>query len=230
MESAKGRAFSTLTPAELLGPLNEVERRYAPRRLYVAGNYSLPLPAPRVAIVGTRNPSTDGVEVATRVAKALVRKGVTIVSGLALGIDTVAHTTAINEGGRTIAVLGTPLDRFYPAQNARLQEAIMQQHCAVSEFPVGFPIMKKNFVIRNRTMALMSNISIIIEGGEQSGTRHQGWEALRLGRPLFLWHKLLENPTLRWPRKMLDYGALVLENEGELFGELPPPREPVLVA
>jgi len=229
MERGTRPVFSTLTPAELLGPLNEVERRYAPRRLHVAGSFTRPLPVPRVSVVGTRNPSADGVDAARSITKALVRKGATIVSGLALGIDTVAHTTAINEGGRTIAVLGTPLDKFYPAQNARLQEAIMNQHCAVSQFGFGDPIYRSNFVIRNRTMALISNMSVIIEGGEHSGTRHQGWEALRLGRSLFLWHRLLEDASLKWPRKMLDYGALVLENESQLFSELPP-REPIIVA
>lgn len=227
METGRGRQFSTLTPAELLGPLNDVEGKYAPQRLYVAGKYTRPLPRPRVAIVGSRKASDEGLRVASEIAKALVKHGVTIVSGLAAGIDTVAHVATINGGGRTIAVLGTPLDRVYPAQNAQLQETIMTEHCAISQFEFGLPIQRKNFVIRNRTMALICDASVIIEGGENSGTRHQGWEALRLGRPLFLWHSLLRNPSLKWPRKMLDYGAFEYENPDAIIDELPT-KEPVL--
>jgi len=177
--------------------------------------------------VGSRQASNEGLRAASEIAKALVKRDVTIVSGLAAGIDTAAHVAAIDGGGRTIAVLGTPLDRVYPAQNARLQDTIMAEHCAVSQFKLGLSIQRKNFVIRNRTMALICDASVIIEGGESSGTRHQGWEALRLGRPLFLWHSLLRNPSLRWPRKMLDYGAVEYESPDSIINELPT-REPIL--
>lgn len=223
------KKLSTLTPAELLGPLNDVERRYAPGRLYVAGDYTLPLPRPRVAIVGSRKASQEGLGTANAIAKTLVKSGVTVVSGLAAGIDAEAHWTAIREGGRTVAVLGTPLDRVYPAQNAQLQETIMREHCAVSQFRPGQPIQRKNFVIRNRTMALIANASIIIEGAEDSGTRHQGWEALRLGRPLYLWHSLLKDHSLKWPRKLFDYGAFELMEPSAVLENLPPP-ERVLIA
>ena len=229
MEEGSRKKVSILTPEELLGPLNDVERKYAPRRLYVAGKYTLPLPRPRVAIVGSRNASEAGLETAGDIAKLLVKNGVTIVSGLAAGIDTRAHSTAISEGGRTIAVLGTPLDKTYPSQNAPLQDKIMCEHCTVSQFKPGEPIQRKNFVIRNRTMALISNASVIVEGREDSGTRHQGWEALRLGRPLYLWHSLLKDRTVTWPKKLLDYGAIELAEPKAVLENLPPP-ERVLIA
>ncbi|MDG6928697.1 MAG: DNA-processing protein DprA [Nitrososphaerota archaeon] len=229
IEAGTVKSVSTLAPEELLGRLNDIERKYAPHRLYVAGKYALPLPRPRVAIVGSRKASEAGLKTANTITKIMVRSGVTVVSGLAAGIDTEAHTTAIGEGGRTIAVLGTPLDRFYPAQNARLQETIMSEHCAVSQFRLGDSVQRKNFVIRNRTMALISNASVIIEGDEDSGTRHQGWEALRLGRPLYLWHPLLKDRSVTWPRKLLDYGAIELTEPEAVLENLPPP-ERVLVA
>ena len=100
-----------------------------------------------------------------------------VVSGLACGIDTAAHTAAIESGGKTIAVLGTPLDDTYPQENQALQSLIMAQHLAVSQFAPGAGTQPKNFPVRNRTMALLTDATVIVEAGEKSGTVHQGWEA-----------------------------------------------------
>ena len=157
-----------------MGPLNDVETKYAPARLYTAGPMPVPLPRPRAAIIGSRRASEKGLDVAAKIATTLVKKAVIIVSGLAEGIDTAAHRAAIKAGGRTVAVLGTPLDRTYPKKNESLQNEIMRDHLAVSQFPVGYPVQPQNFVIRNRTMALIANASIIVEAGETSGSLHQG--------------------------------------------------------
>lgn len=134
-----------------------------------------------------------------------------VVSGLAEGIDTVAHNTAMNAGGRTIAVLGTPLDRAYPKSNEALLARIVGEHLAVSQFASGTPVSRGNFPQRNRTMALMSHASVIIEAGKKSGTQHQGWESIRLGRPLFIMASVVADNRLGWPQKMMDYGAVSLE-------------------
>ena len=97
-----------------------------------------------------------------------------------------AHTAALDEGGHTIAVLGTPLDQVYPKVNAGLQRRIAERDLLVSQFPSGMKVTPKNFPIRSRTMALLSDATVIVEAGERSGTLHQGWEALRLGRLPFL--------------------------------------------
>lgn len=213
------------TPEDLLGPLNEVELKHAPQRLFCCGDVQMLRRSGRVAIVGSREATTEGIRRARKLSGLLVKRGVTVVSGLAEGIDTAAHTAAIDAGGRTIAVIGTPLDKFYPKSNAELQELIMQQHLVLSQFPVGMPVQRGNFPSRNRTMALVSDATVIIEAGETSGTLHQGWEALRLGRPLFLTQSLTDNRDLTWPDKMLDYGAHVLSDSTleELF-ELVPER------
>ncbi len=216
--------FSEWTPEQLLGPLNDVEEKFAPRTLFAAGRMEIPLPRPRVAIIGSRKASTKGLDVTARITRVLTKRGVVIVSGLADGIDTVAHTTTIERGGRTIAVLGTPLNRTYPRKNLQLQQEIMTNHLAVSQFPVGYPIQPKNFVLRNRTMALISNASIIVEAGERSGSLHQGWEALRLGRPLFIWKHVVEDSSLSWPRKMIRYGALELTDPKQVSAVLPPSK------
>ena len=205
--------FKKLSPEELLGPLNDVERKHAPKSLYVAGDMNLCKDLPRVSVIGTRQVSDDGKKRARSLTRMLVERKIVIVSGLARGVDACAHQTAIDFGGKTIAVLGTPLDQFYPRENESLQKEIMTRHLAISQFPPGHPIERKNFVIRNRTMALISHATIIIEANDGSGTLHQGWEALRLGRPLFFLESIAKRADLRWPREMLNYGAQVLRRE-----------------
>jgi len=218
---AHQKTTSALTPEQLLGPLNDVEQKYAPKELYVAGAMEIPLPTPRAAIVGSRKPSLNGTEAAREIARRLVKNGVIVVSGLAEGIDTVAHRTAIQDGGRTIAVLGTPLNRVYPRSNFELQEMIKRDHLVISQFPNGMPTVRQHFIFRNRTMALISNATIIVEAKDDSGSLHQGWEALRLGRPLFIWKAVLDDQSLAKPKKMLEYGAMRLTEPDEVFEFLP---------
>lgn len=219
-----GPNFRELTVEDLLGrPLNRYERKHAPEKLYLTGPLKVPFEAPRISVVGTRSPSDEGVTFTRELVKRLVEKGIIVVSGLAKGIDTEAHTTAIESGGQTVAVLGTPLDRFYPPENRKLQQLIMEKHLAVSQFPFGHNTHRSDFVKRNRTMALISDATIIVEAEDGGGTLSQGWEAIRLKRPLFLAPFLLERRDLEWPDRMLDYGAEVLnlENIEEICETLP---------
>jgi len=205
-----------LLPESLLGRLlNEYEARYAVRRLYVVGRIPIPLPVPRVSVVGTREPSYDGIEFAKRLVENLVREKVIVVSGLARGIDTVAHRTVIEEGGRTIAVLGTPVNVFYPPENKELQLRLMREHMVISQFPFGSPVTRKNFVIRNRTMALISDATVIVEAGERTGVISQAWESIKLGRPLFV-TSIVESRNPSWLSELRRYGAEVLSDPDSL--------------
>jgi len=222
MEKAAHSLYTSVSPEELLGrPLNEIEQKFAPSKLFLAGGKGIPIPGPRVAIVGSRKASSQGILLAQEIASFLAEENVIVVSGLAEGIDTTAHEAAIRQGGSTVAVLGTPLDKAYPARNGELQKTIVHNHWAISQFPVGYPTEPKNFVIRNRTMALISDASIIVEAGETSGSLHQGWEALRLGRPLFISKVITGNASLNWPKKMMDYGAVELREFDEVIEVLP---------
>lgn len=205
---------------DLLGPFNEVELRFAPAMLWTVGDSSLLMRHPRVAIVGTRQPSAEGERRTHRLVRELVKAGTVIVSGLAHGIDTIAHTQAIELGGRTIAVLGTPVDDVFPKANADLQRRIGACHLLVSEFAPGSAVAKGNFPRRNRTMALLSDASVIVEAGATSGTVSQGWEAIRLGRPLFLLKSLVDS-GLSWPQEMINHGAFVLNEMADLLEVLP---------
>ena len=198
------------TTDELLGPLNDVERRNAPVHVYLGGDRALLEAGPRVSVVGSRRASEAGLANARHIADWLARHDMVVVSGLADGIDTAAHTSAITAGGRTIAVLGTALDACYPATNRALQAEIIRDHLALSQFAPGTPVQTKNFPMRNRTMALVSHATIIVEAAEKSGSLHQGWEALRLGRPLFILEPMLHDATLSWPREMVGYGAMAI--------------------
>jgi DNA processing protein len=209
------------TPEQLLGPLNPLEQQHAPKRLFVAGHAEWLSERPRVSIVGSRRPSSEGLKRAARLARILTAHDALVVSGLAEGIDWSAHKATIDAGGRTIAVIGTSLATVYPAKHRILQAQLMREHLVVSQFPEGHPTTRRNFPMRNRTMALLSDASVIVEAGEGSGSLSQGWEALRLGRPLFLMASILDRRDLLWPKTMLDYGAMVLKNPSELLARLP---------
>jgi DNA processing protein len=194
-----------LTVEQILGrPLTAAERLRAPTNLYCSGSMEIPVSAPKIAVVGTREPAD--IQRAVEVAGAVVEAGGVVVSGLARGVDTIAHWTAIKKGGKTIAVLGTPLGRFYPKENKELQRLIMKEHLAVSQFPPGTKTTSEHFLIRNRTIALLSDAAIITEAEEKSGTIAVGWECIRLGRPLLL-HESMRG--LSWVKQMLSHGLLV---------------------
>lgn len=217
--------YQEVTPEKLLGPLNDVEQKYAPELLYVAGNTGYLNEGARVSIVGSRKASPEGVARARKLAKLLTQHGAVVVSGLAEGIDTAAHTASIEDHGRTIAVLGTPLDKVYPRKNAELQELIMNEHLCVSQYPSGYPTKPGCFPMRNRTMALLSDATVIVEASDTSGSISQGWEALRLGRGLFITKAIAQDPNLAWPDKLTHYGARVLSDETiDDFLDFLPPR------
>ena len=210
-------------PEDVLGPLTDVEKKNAPNRLYLAGDVELLKRGPRVSIVGSRQASSEGLRRAAILARALVTHEMVVVSGLAEGIDTAAHLAAIEACGKTVAVIGTPLDQSYPKSNSELQACIARDYLVVSQFPLGYRTQPKSFPMRNRTMALLTDATVIVEAGEKSGTLHQGWEALRLGRQLFLMESVVLDPTLTWPAEMLRYGAQVLRRESldEALTDLP---------
>lgn len=167
-----------------------------------------------VAVVGTRNPSTEGLARAARITKHLVNDRITVVSGLAKGIDAVAHKTAIELGGYTIAVIGTPLSVSYPKENAPLQRHIAEKHLVISQVPIysyslhGPKTNRIFFTERNVTMSALTDATIIVEAGETSGTHVQARAAFHQGRKLFILDNCFRNPSLTWPAKFEQLGAI----------------------
>ncbi len=215
------------TPEELLGLLNAVERRNAPKLLRYLGNSEL-LREWRVSVVGSRAADEDALRRARRLARELVAQGVVVVSGLAEGVDTAAQSSAIEAGGRTIGVLGNGIAVHYPAENRPLQERIAAEHLLLSQFEDLEPPKPTNFPQRNRVMALVSQSTVIVDAKERSGTVSQAWEAIRLGRPLFLLRSLVEKPGLAWPALVLDYGAEILDRADQVLERMPPLPQPEL--
>lgn len=172
--------------------------------LWSAGDLSL-LRHRCVAIVGARKVSPEGAARARRIARELAKAGFVIVSGLASGVDTEALTTAIEEGGRVVAVIGTGLDKASPVANKRLQERIYTDHLLISQFEAGRQVFPSNFPERNKLMAALSDATIIVEASDTSGSLHQAAECVRLGRWLFIANSLVENPALTWPGQFMSY-------------------------
>jgi DNA processing protein len=171
-------------------------------RVFLAGDISL-VKRPCVSIIGTRKVSEDGARRARKIARALAQHGIVIVSGLAEGVDTEAMTAVIEAGGHTIGVIGTPLDKAYPAPNASLQETVYRDHLLVSQFGIGEKTWPANFPRRNRLMAVLSDATIFVEASNTSGTLHQAAECKRLGRWLFIMKSVAEDPKLTWPKAFL---------------------------
>ena len=182
----------TARPEELLGPLTDLARRGAARMLYLRGDQTLLELGTRVAVVGSRRASPQGLEWTRLVTEALVDRNVTVVSGLAKGIDTVAHRTALDLGGKTVAVLGAGLDRCAAATNRRLQDEIGERGLLVSQFPTGSTPRRSNFPRRNKTMALLSDATLVVEAAENVA------RGIRAGRRSGL-DGLCSSPGDSWP-------------------------------
>lgn len=169
-------------------------------RLWCVGDISLSHKK-CVAIVGTREVSPGGAARSRRLARELAAAGVVVVSGLARGVDTEALSAAIEAGGKVIAVIGTPINQAYPAENAHLQERIYREHLLISQFPVGVRVYRSNFPERNKLMAALSDATVIIEAGDTSGSLHQAAECVRLDRWLFIARNVVDDPSLQWPKR-----------------------------
>ena len=181
--------------------------------LYYQGWWDLAA-SPSVAVVGTRQASPDGLARARRLVRNPVADGYTVVSGLAAGIDRMAHETAIGEGGRTIAVLGTPLSHAYPRENRVLQRLIAADFLVISQVPLkryeaqDYRLNRQFFPARNVTMAALTEATIIVEAGATSGTLIQGRAALRQGRRLVLLDNCFREPGAAWPEHFVAQGAV----------------------
>ncbi len=164
-----------------------------PALVFVAGKLE-PQDSRAVAVIGSRKSSATGLGVAKSVAEQLVQCGFTVVSGLAAGIDTVAHTAALARGGRTIAVIGTGLHRSYPPQNAELQHQIASEGAVISQFWPDAPPTRRSFPQRNAVMSGIALATVVVEASHTSGARTQARLALAHGRPVLLFESLLWQP------------------------------------
>lgn len=193
---------------------------YAPPFLLLKGQLLLQ-DDPAVAIVGTRRPSPYGVRIARQLATDLARQGITVISGLARGIDTIAHRAALAAGGRTLAVLGCGLDVIYPPENRDLYRQIATQGALISEFPLGTPPEPYNFPIRNRLISGLACAVVIVEAGEQSGAHITVKFALEQGREVYAVPGPVDSPVSRGPNRWIQQGAKPVLSATDIIADLP---------
>ncbi len=178
----------------------------SPFVLYIKGQL-LAEDAWAVAIVGTRRYSSYGRQVAENISHTLARNGITIISGLARGIDGIAHKTAIDAGGRTIAVLGSGLDILYPPEHRALAEEISKEGALISDYPLGTPPDGSNFPPRNRIISGLSKIIIVIEAGERSGALITATYAAEQGKEVFAVPGKISAPMSKGTNLLIKQGA-----------------------
>lgn len=195
-----------------------------PVLLYAKGRPAF-LNMPAVAIVGSRNASAQGMLNADRFAQNLSEAGLTVVSGLALGIDTGAHTGAIKSAqqgcaGSSIAVIGTGLDIVYPAANRALAHQIAEVGCIISEYPLGTPAIAHNFPRRNRIISGLSLGVLVVEAAAQSGSLITARSALEQGREVFAIPGSIHSPLAKGCHQLIRQGAKLVESAQDILEEL----------
>lgn len=197
--------------------------------LYYQGFWALS-EYPSIAVVGTRNPSAEGIVRAKKIVEGVVANKIIPVSGLARGVDSVVHETALRLKAPTIAVIGTPISMTYPKENTKLQEQIAREFLVISQVPViayqDMPLTKTRafFPERNVTMSALTDATVIVEAGETSGTLIQAKAALEQGRPLFILESCFHRRDITWPARLEQIGAIrvsgiddILANTGTIY-------------
>jgi len=227
--AALARAGATLvTRPDAAYPAGLREIPDPPLTLAVRGGLAAP-DEPAVAIVGTRRASEYGRRLAVELARALAQAGVTVVSGLAAGIDGAAHRAALEAGGRTIAVVGTGIDRVYPAWHAELAEAVAAQGALVSEFPCGAAPLAFHFPRRNRLISGLSLGTVVVEAAEQSGSLITAAFALQQNRQVYAVPGPVGVAAHRGPNRLIQQGARLVTCAEEILDDLAPALRPRLV-
>lgn len=206
LERLTGQGISVLACFDEAYPTNLALTHDRPPLLFVQGELT---DADRhsISIVGTRDATDDGLALAGHLASKLAERGVTIVSGLARGIDTAAHSAALNADGRTVAVYGTTIDHVYPKENRELARAVGRQGACVSQFMPSIPTGRWAFPARNITASGLSLGTIVVEASESSGARHQAEAAIAHGKRVFLVESLVTNQT--WAAALAEENGLV---------------------
>lgn len=200
-------------------PASLLQTADPPLLLYAMGRVDL-LKAPSIAVVGSRNPTPQGLENARAFATAFSQAGLTIVSGLALGIDGAAHEGALGGPGSTLAVVGTGLDRVYPRRHLALARRIAAEGLIVSEYPLGTPPLAGHFPQRNRVIAGLARGTLVVEAAMQSGSLITARLAVEAGRDVFAIPGSIHSPQARGCHALIKQGAKLVDSAADVLEEL----------
>ncbi len=222
-----GATRRILTLGDTGYPASLLETADPPLMLYLLGapQFDLTQLDRSIAIVGSRNPTAQGAETARAFARAFGEAGISVVSGLALGVDGAAHTGALEAGGgpdrlATVAVVGTGLDRVYPARHRELAHRIAAQGLIVSEYSLGTPPLNQNFPKRNRIIAGLSRGTLVVEAALRSGSLITARFAAEQGREVFAIPGSIHSPQSRGCHALIRQGAKLVESVGDVLEEL----------
>ena len=193
-----------------------------PLFVFAEGDLAL-LQADSIAVVGSRNPTPQGMETARDFARALSEAGRTIVSGLALGIDAAAHEGGLTGRGRSIAIVGTGLDDDYPRRNAALAQRLRREGLVVSEYLLGSPPLAPHFPQRNRLIAGLARGTLVVEAALQSGSLITARQALEQGAEVFAVPGSIHSPQSRGCHALIKQGARLVDQAQDILQDLPPP-------
>jgi DNA processing protein len=216
----KSYKYHKLNVTELPERLQQIDS--PPKQLYVVGqDLSKLLSCPTVSIVGTRKPSPYGYEVTAKLAQQLANRGVVIVSGLALGVDSIAHKACLEAGGQTIAVLPCGPEKVYPNTHRQLAKQIVEKGGSlITEYDEGTPPMRQNFIARNRLVSGLGDVVIVTEAAEKSGTLHTANFALAQGKTVMAVPGPITSPLSKGTNNLIKTGALPLTSVDDVLFEL----------
>lgn len=190
-----------------------------PLLMYAHGQLAA-LKGPSLAVVGSRNPTHQGLENASAFARHLSGAGLTIVSGLALGIDAAAHAGALDAAGQTVAVVGTGLDQDYPKRNAKLAQRIVEHGLLLSEYALGTPPLPANFPVRNRIIAGLTRGTLVVEATLQSGSLITARLALEAGRDVYAIPGSIHAPQARGCNALIKQGAKLVDSAADVLEDM----------
>jgi len=223
LKSKKG--FSVAVHGDFQYPEKLRNAKYPVELFYYKGDIGL-LDRRCISVVGSRKCTEDGIKRTRKLVSGLIASGFVVVSGLALGIDTIALKTAIESRGQVVGVIGTPIDQYYPPENKLMQDEIAKYHLLISQVPFyrysiePFKSKKYYFPQRNETMSALSEATIIVEASDTSGTLTQARAAIQQGRKLFILNSCFENPNIKWPRTFEERGAIRVRHIEEILSHL----------
>lgn len=210
---------SIVTLGDAAYPANLLNTADPPLLLYAQGRVEL-MQRPSVAVVGSRNPTPQGSDNARQFSRHLSQAGITVVSGLALGIDGAAHEGALDGDGSTVAVVGTGLDRIYPPRHRELTHRIAEQGLLLSEFALGTPPLRENFPQRNRLIAGLAQGTLVVEAALPSGSLSTARSASEAGREVFAIPGSIHSPQSRGCHWLIKQGAKLVDTAQDILDEL----------
>lgn len=219
LEKLRKHKVEIITIADEIYPKNLKEIYTPPVVLYLKGKLE-ERDENAIAIVGSRKATDYGKRATKDIATGLAKSGITIISGLALGLDAEAHLAAVENGARTIAVLANGLDAIYPVSNQGLANRILENGAIISEQPIGMPPLKQNFPARNRIISGLSTGVLVTEAGEHSGTLHTANFALEQNRQIYAVPGPIYNPLAQGPNNLLKMGAKAVTCAADILEDL----------